>query len=298
MKSQDIMEAVSNISEDWIEEAAEQPMLLPEQQCDGAAVEQSRGQPLRRHRFCAILGVAASLAVISAVLPNLSRTTAYALQSLPIAGAYFRLVTVRDYTLADSGHTATVKVGEVQLESQSSAEQVEAEKSVEKVNAAIQQITDEQIAAFREELRHSGYSNLELSTEVVTDSDAWYSVCLTQVLQNADSAEAKRYFTIRKRDGKLMQLGDLFAPGSDYVKTLSEEVKRQMQTEMAQDPEKLFFLDSDIAEDNFKEIKKDQSFYVNSNGKLVICFDEGEVAPMSEGSLQFVMPESLPGLTM
>ena len=95
-----------------------------------------------------------------------------------------------------------------------------------------------------------------------------------------------------------MQLGDLFAPGSDYVKTLSEEVKRQMQTEMAQDPEKLFFLDSDIAEDNFKEIKKDQSFYVNSNGKLVICFDEGEVAPMSEGSLQFVMPDSLQGLTM
>ena len=31
MRSQDIMEAVANISEDWIEEAAEQPLQLPEQ---------------------------------------------------------------------------------------------------------------------------------------------------------------------------------------------------------------------------------------------------------------------------
>ena len=159
-------------------------------------------------------------------------------------------------------------------------------------------ITEEQVAAFREEMGREGYSNLEISTQVVTDSDAWYSVCLTQVRQNADSAEANRYFTIRKSDGKLMQLSDLFAPGSDYVKTLSEEVKRQMQAEMTGDSGKVFFLSSDIPEDDFKEIKKDQSFYVNSEGRLVICFDEGEVAPMSEGSLQFVMPENLSGLAM
>ena len=95
-----------------------------------------------------------------------------------------------------------------------------------------------------------------------------------------------------------MQLSDLFAPGSDYVKMLSEEVKRQMQAEMTGDSGKVFFLSSDIPEDDFKEIKKDQNFYVNSEGRLVICFDEGEVAPMSEGSLQFVMPENLSGLAM
>ncbi len=290
------MEAVANISEDWIEEAAEQPLRLPEQR--EISADESKVRPLRRHRFRSILGVAASLALISAVLPNLNRTTAYALQSLPIAGAYFRLVTVRDYTLAEGGHTATVQVGEIQPESQSGAQAVRAEKSAEEVNAEIQRITDEQIAAFREEMGREGYSNLEISTQVVTDSDAWYSVCLTQVRQNADSAEATRYFTIRKSDGKLMQLSDLFAPGSDYVKTLSEEVKRQMQAEMTGDSGKVFFLSSDIPEDDFKEIKKDQSFYVNSEGRLVICFDEGEVAPMSEGSLQFVMPENLSGLAM
>lgn len=290
------MEAVANISEDWIEEAAEQPLQLPEQR--EISADESKVRPIRRHRFRSILGVAASLALISAVLPNLNRTTAYALQSLPIAGAYFRLVTVRDYMLAEGGHTATVQVGEIQPESQSGTQAVRAEKSAEEVNAEIQRITEEQVAAFREEMGREGYSNLEISTQVVTDSDAWYSVCLTQVRQNADSAEANRYFTIRKSDGKLMQLSDLFAPGSDYVKTLSEEVKRQMQAEMTGDSGKVFFLSSDIPEDDFKEIKKDQSFYVNSEGRLVICFDEGEVAPMSEGSLQFVMPENLSGLAM
>ena len=102
------MEAVANISEDWIEEAAEQPLQLPEQR--EISADESKVRPLRRHRFRSILGVAASLALISAVLPNLNRTTAYALQSLPIAGAYFRLVTVRDYTLAKYSASRTSRL--------------------------------------------------------------------------------------------------------------------------------------------------------------------------------------------
>ena len=254
--------------------------------------------PVKRHRLRNVLGIAASLAIISAVLPNLNRSTAYALQSLPIAGAYFKLVTVRDYTLAEGDRTATVKLGEVQLETEKGNSAEQAQKSAEEINATIQRITEEQIAAFREELGSEGFSKLEISTEVVTDNDNWYSVSLTQLSQSADSAENRHYFTIRKRDGKLMTLRDLFAPGSDYRKAVSEEIKRQMREAMAQNPENVYWLDSDSAGNEFTEISERQSFYINREGKLVICFDEGDVAPMSMGSLQFVMPEALSGLTM
>ena len=254
--------------------------------------------PVKRHRLRNVLGIAASLAIISAVLPNLNRSTAYALQSLPIAGAYFKLVTVRDYTLAEGDRTATVKLGEVQLETEKGKSAEQAQKSAEEINATIERITEEQIAAFREELGSEGFSKLEISTEVVTDNDNWYSVSLTQLSQSADSAENRHYFTIRKRDGKLMTLRDLFAPGSDYRKAVSEEIKRQMREDMAQNPENVYWLDSDSAGNEFTEISERQSFYINREGKLVICFDEGDVAPMSMGSLQFVMPEALSGLTM
>ena len=298
MKSLDIMEAISDISERWVEEAAETSDILPMREGELENVAPKKVRPLRRHRLRNILGVAASLAIISAVLPNLNRSTAYALQNLPIAGVYFKLVTVRDYTLAEGDRTATVKIGEVQLETEKGNSAERAQKSAEEVNAAIQRITEEEIAAFREELGSEGFSNLEITTEVVTDNENWYSVCLTQLSQSADSAENLHYFTIRKRDGKLMALRDLFAPGSDYRKSVSEEIKRQMREEMAQNPEKVYWLDTDGVGNEFTEISEQQSFYINRDGKLVICFDEGDIAPMSMGSLQFVMPETLSGLTM
>lgn len=298
MKSLDIMEAISDISERWVEEAAETSDILPMREGELESAAPRKVIPVKRHRLRNVLGVAASLAIISAVLPNLNRSTAYALQSLPIAGAYFKLVTVRDYTLAEGERTATVKLGEVQLETEKGKSAEQAQKSAEEINATIQRITEEQIAAFREEFGSEGFSKLEISTEVVTDNDNWYSVSLTQLSQSADSAENRHYFTIRKRDGKLMTLRDLFAPGSDYRKAVSEEIKRQMREDMAQNPENVYWLDSDSAGNEFTEISERQSFYINREGKLVICFDEGDVAPMSMGSLQFVMPEALSGLTM
>ena len=298
MKSLDIMEAISDISERWVEEAAETSDILPMREGELESAAPRKVIPVKRHRLRNVLGIAASLAIISAVLPNLNRSTAYALQSLPIAGAYFKLVTVRDYTLAEGDRTATVKLGEVQLETEKGKSAEQAQKSAEEINATIQRITEEQIAAFREELGSEGFSKLEISTEVVTDNDNWYSVSLTQLSQSADSAENRHYFTIRKRDGKLVTLRDLFAPGSDYRKAVSEEIKRQMREDMAQNPENVYWLDSDSAGNEFTEISERQSFYINREGKLVICFDEGDVAPMSMGSLQFVMPEALSGLTM
>ena len=298
MKSLDIMEAISDISERWVEEAAETSDILPMREGELESAAPRKVIPVKRHRLRNVLGVAASLAIISAVLPNLNRSTAYALQSLPIAGAYFKLVTVRDYTLAEGERTATVKLGEVQLETEKGKSAEQAQKSAEEINATIQRITEEQIAAFREELGSEGFSKLEISTEVVTDNDNWYSVSLTQLSQSADSAENRHYFTIRKRDGKLMTLRDLFAPGSDYRKAVCEEIKRQLREDMAQNPENVDWLDSDSAGNEFTEISERQSFYINREGKLVICFDEGDVAPMSMGSLQFVMPEALSGLTM
>ena len=40
---------------------------------------------------------------------------------------------------------------------------------------------------------------------------------------------------------------------------------------------------------NFKSIKDDQNFYLDSNGQIVICFDEYEVAPGCMGLVQFTI---------
>ena len=40
----------------------------------------------------------------------------------------------------------------------------------------------------------------------------------------------------------------------------------------------------------FVEIEKDQQFYIDENGQIVIAFNEGDVAPMYMGCVQFTIP--------
>lgn len=49
--------------------------------------------------------------------------------------------------------------------------------------------------------------------------------------------------------------------------------------------------DKDLPDINFTEITEDTAFYINEDGKLVICFNEGDVAPMYMGAVQFVIEE-------
>lgn len=85
-------------------------------------------------------------------------------------------------------------------------------------------------------------------------------------------------------------LADLFVEGADYITPISEEIKRQMQVQMAEDENKHYWLDEEIEDWNFKEITPDTQFYINESGNLVISYDEGEVAPMYMGVVTFEIP--------
>ncbi|HIR98371.1 MAG TPA: DUF3298 domain-containing protein, partial [Candidatus Merdisoma faecalis] len=56
------------------------------------------------------------------------------------------------------------------------------------------------------------------------------------------------------------------------------------------DESKMYFIDSDMPESDFQSITEDTTFYVNDSGKLVIVFDEYEVAPGSMGVVEFEIP--------
>ena len=47
------------------------------------------------------------------------------------------------------------------------------------------------------------------------------------------------------------------------------------------------------AEWDFQSITDDTSFYLNQNGEVVICFNEGDVAPMYMGCVEFVIPNEV-----
>ncbi|WP_353093597.1 DUF3298 and DUF4163 domain-containing protein [Tissierella praeacuta] len=76
------------------------------------------------------------------------------------------------------------------------------------------------------------------------------------------------------KTGRLYELKDLFKPGSDYVKVLSEEVEEQIEDRKIQT----------LGE--FKGIRPNQDFYI-SDLSLTIFFQEYEIAPYVYGILYF-----------
>ena len=82
----------------------------------------------------------------------------------------------------------------------------------------------------------------------------------------------------------------MFAEGADYITPISEAIKEQMQAQMDADENVYYWLDDEIEEWNFKSVTDETSFYINENGNVVMGFNEGDVAPMYMGAVEFEIP--------
>jgi len=127
---------------------------------------------------------------------------------------------------------------------------------------------------------------------VKTDTDRILSIG-RYVLNVAGSATTKfKYDTIDKKEEILITLPSLFKDDS-YVDVISENIKKQMIERMKSDENLIYWVNVDGNEeytDVFEKISADQNFYINEKGKLVISFDEYEVAPGFMGIQEFVVP--------
>lgn len=65
-----------------------------------------------------------------------------------------------------------------------------------------------------------------------------------------------------------------------------------MKQQMKEDPNKIYWVTDEDAEP-FKHIQPDQTFYITEDHKLVISFDEYEVAPGYMGVTEFKIPTSV-----
>ena len=250
----------------------------------------NRGKEMRRIRS---VGSAAAVFAILLILPNTSRTAAAAMQQIPVLGNFFQVVTIREYQVDEERYQADVKVPEVVPEhmdgmSEETAQQTK--ETTDAINFDIRQATEELIEEFKSTMEEfeDGYGDIIVDSEVLTDDEKWFSLDLVLYQGAGSGYERHRHYTIDKTTGRRAELSDFF--GEDYVETISEEVRAQMRKRMAEDENVTYWIDyEDVPEWNFESIAEDQDFYVNKDGKVVICFNEYEVAPGYMGCVEFVM---------
>lgn len=245
-----------------------------------------------RRVYKGMAAVAAAMAVVVA-LPNTSGTVANAMQSIPVFGDFVKVVTFRDYEYDSEKKTAEVSVPEVVVDADANTENAEQLKeSTEQINAEIEKISDQWIKQFKKDLKKDGYQDMQVSSEVINTTDDYFTLKLTCTQTEASGYEENHYFTLDRKTGKQVKLADICKDEPDYKKRISDNIKKQMREQMKADENVSYWLDDeDIPDANFKEITEDTAFYINEDGKLVICFNEGEVAPMYMGAVEFVIEE-------
>ena len=247
----------------------------------------------KRRKVYRYIGSAAAVFALMLILPNTSRTAAAAMQQIPVLGDFFKVVTIREYQVDEGRYQADVKVPEVVPEdtdnvSEETAQQ--AKETADAINFDIQKATDELVEEFKSTMEEfeDGYGDILVDSEVLTDDERWFSLDLVLYQGAGSGYERHRHYTIDKTTGKKAELSDFF--GEDYVETVSEDIKTQMRQRMAEDENGVYWIDYEEVPDwNFTSIAEDQDFYVNKDGKVVVCFNEYDVAPGYMGCVEFVI---------
>ena len=251
-----------------------------------------------RTRVTRLAATAAALVIAFIALPNMSPQIAYAMEKIPVIGQFVKVVTFRDYEYEDEQHRADVEIPELVVETEpqeAQSQEVQSEEILEnttdEINAEIQELTNELLNEFTNHMREElGYKELIVKSEVLVTTQEYFTLKLSCYQGEASGYAWNYFYTIDLISGERLQLKDIFVEGADYITPISENIKEQMRNRMAQDENVYYWLDDEIEELNFKAISEETSFYINEKDNVVISFDQGEVAAMYLGVVEFEIP--------
>ena len=196
-----------------------------------------------------------------------------------------------DLSESDSDFTET----EPEESVNGSASSINAVLSSAQITEEIRQMEEQAVTSFEQNVsQETGYQTLRFLHRTITDTPDWYCMEVLCYTASADGFEQVNHFTINKKTGERVELEDLFYAGADYITPISEEIISQMRARMKENPEVEYWIDSeDDPESDFSRIREDQDFYIDDEGRLVICFNELEAAPMSMGTVEFIIPDKV-----
>ena len=122
---------------------------------------------------------------------------------------------------------------------------------------------------------------MQVSSEVVATTDQYYTLKLICLQTAADSMETDYYYTIDLSTGRRVALKDLFKDGADYKTPIADNIEQQMKERAKKDENQIFWT------------AQETQFYINQQNQLVIAYQQGDVAPMYMGNVEFTIPEDV-----
>ena len=239
------------------------------------------------HIFPRIVTAAACFVFITLfLLPNVSVSYAQALEQIPVIGYIGRVVTIRNYFYADDKHEMNIDVPQIEGEDS---------EAVDYINKDVSELTTALVNQFYKDLEitgNNGYGSIRVDYEATTNTERWFTLKLSVNETAASSNSYFKFYHIDKKQGRIVELGDLFNTDK-FSDILVAEIKMQMQEQMANDKNISYWINNSGIGEDFAAVSADQNFYWNENGDLVIIFDKYEVGPGSMGTPEFVIDKGV-----
>ncbi len=239
-------------------------------------------------------GAAAGIAIFftaSVSALNISPTFAATVSGVPGLRNVVKVLTMGKYEVEDEGYIAIVETPQIEGLLDKDLQDMlnnEFKDNANKVIAAFEADYKKLKEDFPGQEVHMGINS---GYNVKTDTEEILALDLYIVNVVGSSSTTHKLYTIDKKTGTLLTLPGLFKEGADYVGVISEYLIQEMES-INEKGTSYFWIHETQAE-NFKRIKSDQNFYINTEGNLVICFDKYEVGPGSSGSPEFVVPNEV-----
>lgn len=228
-------------------------------------------------------------AVLFTVGLNTNPAMAKSLVDIPVIGQVVQVLTFTKYEMEKDAYTAEIQVPKI---SGSSAD-IEAlnEKYAEEGKTLYEQ--------FKADIEEMEAGNMSLSSGYVieTDTDEILSFGRYVEVIVASSSTVMKYTTIDKNAETVITLPSLFK-NDRYIEIISRYIEEELRNRMIEtEGSDMYWIGGTEYHDEsfgvFEGITPDQNFYITEDGKLVLSFDEYEIAPGYMGLVTVEIPTKL-----
>lgn len=268
-----------------------------------SAVKRAGRKKRQHHMRVAVKSVgalAAAFLICIVIGVNTSQVFAESMGNLPVVGALARVLTVRSYEKTEGDVNYSVQVPQIAMDTGNGANETAVD-----VNAEIEKLVDDYLQKcktdmeeYRDAFFETGGTEEEWADRTM-DVNVSYEVkyqqgsILSMVLSTEEgwfvAENQRRYYNLDLASGKELTLQDVL--GENYVQTANDSIFRQIAERMEQEECTYwgFGEDAEDWEEGFTTVDENTSFYINADGKAVVCFEKYEIAPGYMGVQEFVI---------
>lgn len=242
--------------------------------------------------YKSLTGGAVAAVLVFTLLLNTVEGMAASLSNIPVLGAITKVLTVRSFTASDADKNYNVDIDVPEISGLKNKE-LEAKlntKYLEESKTLYEDFMKEIGAANKDDMINK---SLVAGYKVITDTPDLLVIEQYKDEIAASAKETVHYQIIDKNAEILLTLPGLFK-NDRYIDLISNEIIKQMKQQMKKDDSNIYWIAAETENgEGFSKIDANQLFYINENNKLVIVFNEYDVAPGYMGVVKFEIPTKL-----